>query len=99
MGKEIIARIFRERDWSEEDGVLLLEERRVSDDWSWMSNRWIVVEDGVRTDFELSHRLYSARELKSLFTDVGFREVTTYGDFEGSEYDHTAQRLVVVARK
>lgn len=32
MGKEVIARIFKERDWFEQDGILLGEERKISKD-------------------------------------------------------------------
>lgn len=44
MGKEILARIFQERNWHEQDGVLYLEERRITDDWRWIQNRWIKIE-------------------------------------------------------
>jgi len=32
IGKEIIARIFRERDWHEENGKIIMEERKISKD-------------------------------------------------------------------
>ena len=99
MGKEIIARIFRERDWREVDGMLVLEERKVTRDWSWMDNRWILIRDGVRKDLHVSHRLYSAAELVSLLASSGFVKVDIYGDYERGPYDHTATRLVAVAHK
>lgn len=34
MGKEIIARIFKERDWHETDEGFKFEERTVKKDWS-----------------------------------------------------------------
>jgi len=99
MGKEVLARIFRERDWYEEDGVLVLQERKVSKSWSWMENRWIIFKDDNRTELNLSHRIYSAVELTSLLAECGFTHVDAYGNLEGSAYDHLARRLVVVARK
>jgi SAM-dependent methyltransferase len=100
MGKEIMARIYQPRDWSEEeDGSLVLEERKVSDGWDWMENRWIVVRDGLRTDLRLSHRLYSATELCGLFRQAGFRDARAFGGLDGSPYGLTARRLVVVAHK
>jgi len=99
MGKEILARIFSERDWYEEDGVLILQERKVSKSWSWMENRWIIFKDDNRAELNLSHRIYSAVELTSLLAECGFTHIDAYGDFEGSAYDHLARRLVVVARK
>ncbi len=99
IGKEILARIFNPRDWREHEDELWLYERTVRDDWSWMENRWIVVRDGVRKEFKISHRLFSAAELSSLMEDCGFKRVEAYGDFEGAPYDQSAQRLVIVARK
>jgi SAM-dependent methyltransferase len=99
MGKGILARIFRERDWYEEDGVLILQERKITKNWSWMENRWIIFVDNNRTELNLSHRIYSAVELTSLLAGCGFAHVEAYGDLEGSAYDHLARRLVVVAHK
>jgi SAM-dependent methyltransferase len=99
MGKEVLARIFEERVWSEEDGVLFLQEHQISRNWSWMENRWIVVRDQERHEFQVSHWVYSAAELTDLLMGCGFGAVDVYGDLEGALYDHRAKRLVVVARK
>jgi SAM-dependent methyltransferase len=100
MGKERLARIFRERDWHEEpDGTLVLEERRIRPGWDWIENRWILLKGETRKEFEVSHRVYSAVELSSLLTDSGFTSVEVYGSLEGTPYDQNAKRLVIVAHK
>lgn len=99
MGKEVLARIFRERDWREEDGIILLEDCKVSNDWSWVENRWIVLKGGERQEVKISLRLYSAVELRALLSECGFDRVDVYGDVAGAPYDHAAKRLVVVAHK
>jgi len=100
MGKEVLARLFRERDWSrEENGTLFLEERKILPDWSGVEIHWILVRDGKVRDFPLRLRLYSAVELSGLLRECGFHEVTTYGTLAGDPYDHQAKRLVAVARK
>lgn len=99
MGKEILARIFRERDWREEGGVIWLEERKVSKDWSWIDCRWIMLRGTKRHEFRISHRLYSAAELSALLRECGFKQVEIHGNLAGGPYDHTAERLVVVATK
>ncbi len=99
MGKEILARIFNPRDWREHDEELWLYERKVQEDWSWIENRWIVVRGGVRKEFRISHRLYSAAELSRLMLECGFKRVEAYGDFQGAPYDQDARRLVAVARR
>ena len=52
-----------------------------------------------RTEYRLSHRLYSAAELSGLLRDVGFTTVTPSGDLAGAPYDPTAKRLVLVGRR
>jgi SAM-dependent methyltransferase len=99
IGKEIIARIFRERDWHETNGTIMLEERKVSRDWSWMENRWLLVKGGKVKQFSFSLRPYSAAELTRLLTDCGFARTEVYGSLAGTPYDHQAKRLVAVAHK
>jgi len=98
-GKEVLARIFTESNWHEENGVLILEERRVTRNWGWMENHWIMIKDNKRTEFRVTHRLYSATELVRLFTDCGFKKVDVYGNFEGSPYNHRAETMVTVGCK
>jgi SAM-dependent methyltransferase len=99
MGKEIIARIFQERDWHRVNGGIMLEERRVSRDWGWMEDRWLLVKGGRVEEFSFSLRPYSAAELVRLLTDCGFSRTEVYGSLAGTPYDHQAKRLVVVAHK
>ena len=70
--KETLARDFRARTWDEFEDGYVLEERTVSDDWSWIENTWRLVVDGDVREFDVSHRLYSGYELTSLLERVGF---------------------------
>ncbi len=99
VGKEVLARIYQKRDWVEWDGVYCLEEREPIDNWSRLKLRWIFVKDGKVKEFHLTLRLYSASELTSLLTSVGFHGVRIYGGLDGSPYDQTAHRLVALAAK
>ena len=99
MGKEVLARVFRERIWREEQGIIILEEPRISRNWGWIENRWILIRDGEKQEFNISLRIYSAVEISALLRDCGFAAVDAHGDVKGAPYDHRAERLVVVARK
>jgi len=100
MGKEVLAGKFADRTWSETDGAFLLEERKVSRDWTWMENRWIVIgKDGRRIEQVVSHYLYSAAELKRMLKDCGFQRVEAFGSLDGAPYDHRSLRLVVMGGK
>lgn len=100
MGREVLTRVFRERDWQPvEDGGFFLEERKPSPDWTWMNSRWILVKDRTIKEFQISLRIYGAADLTRVLHTSGFGRVDLYGSLQGLQYDHTAKRLVVVAIK
>jgi SAM-dependent methyltransferase len=100
-GKETLAKIFRERDWYENNnlGVIVLQERKVSHNWSWMENRWIMLKGDERIENKVCHRLYAGSELVTLLRDCGFSQVDLYGDLDGNPFDQTARQLVAVGYK
>jgi SAM-dependent methyltransferase len=99
VGKEVLARIFQEKRWYEEEGTISLEEAKLREDWSSVENRWIIIRDVERDEFRFSLRLYSAAQLSELLKSCGFGKVEIYGDLSGTPYDQTAKRLVIVAHK
>ncbi|OGO20359.1 MAG: hypothetical protein A2Z14_12375 [Chloroflexi bacterium RBG_16_48_8] len=99
MGKEVLARIFQERSWEEQDGVFFLQEHKISRDRSWMENRRILLDGSDRYEYEVSHWLYSAAEISKLLEEAGFQSVMNFGDLAVSPYDRSARRLVGVAQK
>ncbi len=99
MGKEVLARTFRERDWSEEGDTLVLAERQPQENWRRIQTRWIVIKGNQRIEHTVSVRSYSAVELSTLLADCGFTNVQVYGDLEGADYDQAAKRLVVVGSR
>jgi hypothetical protein len=99
MGKEILARDFQAKDWHEDGDLLVLSEKRASQNWGRVETRWIVIRGTERVEYQVSVRSYSAVELSCLLAHCGFRDVCVYGSLDGTEYDQAAQRLVVVGRK
>ncbi|MGH9598424.1 MAG: class I SAM-dependent methyltransferase [Terracidiphilus sp.] len=97
-GKEVVARGFRPRHWSERDGVLVVEERRPVRAWRWLEirRRFIAGED--RQECVIGYRLYSADEICAALQRQGYCAIRCFGDFEGAPYDHLAKRLIVIAR-
>ncbi|MEF8874572.1 MAG: hypothetical protein V5A88_07890, partial [Candidatus Thermoplasmatota archaeon] len=76
-----------------------LEERTVDKDWSWMEVRRILITDQGQKEYNLSHWVYSAKELKDMLKRVGFSSVEVYGNYEGEPYDEEANRLVILGVK
>jgi SAM-dependent methyltransferase len=99
MSKEVLARKFQPRGWSElADGAVLLQERRLVDGWSGLHTTWTRLRDRERQSFTFYMRLYAGTELATLLREAGFAEVTLFGWFDGSPYDHDARRLLALAR-
>jgi SAM-dependent methyltransferase len=98
-GKEILAREFQERDWSEDGDTLILAERKPQQNWRRIQTRWIVIKGDQRVEHTVSVRSYSAVELSSLLSDCGFADVQVFGSLEGIDYDQEARRLVVVGTR
>lgn len=102
MGKEVLARSFRPRDWSwigEEGGTILLEERKLGPEWGWIESTWTLIDGERRRSRTISHRLYGGAELGALLRSTGFREVKILGGMDGAAYDQQARRLVAVAAR
>lgn len=100
MGKEVLARIFQPREWSElPGGAIWLQERTITRDWARVEVRWTLIKDGERREHAFGHRLYSAESLRGLAEAAGFEAVRIFGSFKGTPYNHEAQRLVLAARK
>ncbi len=101
MGREVIARIFREKDWRElPDGSIFLEERRAVRNWTRIANRWLFIRpDGARYESRHELRLFSGQELEMLLREAGFATVRIVGSYAGVPYDQNAPRLVALATK
>jgi SAM-dependent methyltransferase len=99
LGKEIAVRDFVESEWFEKAGFTVLTEYAPHDSWAGLTNRWILIKDGERIERKFTQRLYSGVELRSLLLRAGFSAVELYGDWDESEYDHHAEKLIAVGRK
>jgi len=100
MSKEVLARSFAPNRWTSHDGVLLLEDAKIIDNWSCVTNHWIIIEpNGRRLEVDFELRIYSAYELIDLLQEAGFSSADAFGGLDGTPYDQDAERLVVVARK
>jgi len=99
VGKEPLARDFLARDWQETEGVLVLRESRILDDWSKVESRYIVVVDGRLRERTFLIRVHSAAELTEILEECGFGRVEVFGSLDGSAYDHQAERLIVRAHR
>jgi SAM-dependent methyltransferase len=98
-GREIAARDFQKRSWDEHGDMLVLAERKPVENWGRIETRYIVIKGKQRFEYIVSLRSFSSTELSSLLANCGFSSANVYGNLEGRDYDHEAERLVVVGTK
>ena len=104
LGKETLALNFRESEWFQRDGYLIMLEYKILDGWTHVENRWLFLRDDhaertVLYEAVFKHRLYSAVEMAQLLSEAGFSEVRFFGSLDGIPYDHKAERMIVLAVK
>jgi SAM-dependent methyltransferase len=99
LGREPAARRVPARREHEVGGTLYVEQGSLAEDSSWLVSDWTVVREGIRQEFRVRQRVYSADELRDLLFSVGFASARVAGSLDGrSPYDEAAPRLVAVAR-
>lgn len=99
-GKEMIANHFLDSSVNQlPDGSMLVERRKVVDDWNRIENEWTIIRKGRSQRFAFHINLYSGQELRSAFEQAGFINVKLFGKMDGAPYDTRANRLIVVGQK
>ncbi len=87
------------RAWRRHDQAFILEEA----DFDPTTCRFVVtftwVADGHTESLTHSVRHYTAPELMGMLRAAGLSPTDVYGDFDGSEFEIYARRLIVLARK
>ena len=100
VGREPIALRFRpEAVTRYSDGTVIVEERRIVNDWRHHESTWTRISDGIASTYTIKMRLYGASDLTALLQECGFDEVDIFGSLDGTPYDLTARRLIAVACK
>jgi SAM-dependent methyltransferase len=100
FGKELVAKGFQDSHVDKlPDGSMLVEQRKVVDDWSRVENEWTIIRNGRSRHFAFHINLYSGQELRGAFEQVGFVNVKLFGNLDGAAYDIKANRLIVVGQK
>lgn len=100
MGKERLAhKLQRTTSETLPDGSMLVQRNEVFDDWTRIRKEWILVRQGHAKRFTFHHNVYSGQEIRDRMEQVGFVDVSLYGNLDGDEYDQDAKRLIAVGHK
>jgi hypothetical protein len=101
VGKERVVRQgLNEQRTEFADGVVLIQQPNVNQDWTRMHLEWTVTKPAAESrTYRFEHHLYSGSELHGRLLSCGFSSVRLFGDLQGSPYGPDATRLVAVASK
>ena len=95
----MISRDFKETEWYEHEGSYILASYEITDNWTKLKNRWIIVNKENRYDYTFTHRIYSASELMKMMRYAGFSDIRVYGDLKGTSYDLKAENMIITGVK
>lgn len=99
-GKEVLARKYLPSSVdSLPDGSMLIERRRIQNDWAKIHTDWILIRNGKTRTFTFRLNIYSGQELRDRMQRAGFVDVKLYGGLDGEPYNVEAKRLIAVGRK
>lgn len=98
-GKENFAYNFDAQSWGRIEESIILTQRVANDDFSKITNSWVVIKDGSEKTYTFTHWIYSAQELKVMLHEVGFNDINIYGDWAGGAYVPQSKRMIVIATK
>ncbi|MEN1727048.1 MAG: class I SAM-dependent methyltransferase [Pseudomonadota bacterium] len=100
VGVEYLARHLEPVHLTEyDDGRLLIERPMLVDDLRRLDNDWLLVDGDRVHRTHISHRVWSAGEIRALLARHGLETESIHGGFDGEPYDLDAERLIVIARK
>jgi len=99
INRDWIVRHYKERDWREIKGGFFLENRKFDIARSINYAKWIVIRNGDRIEKNISLRLYSFHELKSMLESVGLMVIDTYGGFKKEEFTFDSFHMIILSEK
>ena len=93
-------RNYRDRDWAEIDGTLVLRNWEYDAIRSRINDQVTIVEpDGGSRVQSWSIRLYTYVELKAMLNQAGLSPVKVWGGLNSTELTHESLRMVILAEK
>jgi len=100
LGKERVAKVLQSTTSSVlSDGTMVVERHEIFDDWTRVSNEWLLIKNNKVKRFKFHHTIYSGFELRERMERAGFVDVRLHGNLNGDGYGPNAERLIAIGRK
>lgn len=82
INRDWIVHNFTPSDWSEMNGLKVLNKRKFDYASSSMDDTWLFIKDGEEQSIDIYLRIYSLHELIAWFKKVGFVDVQGFGSMK-----------------
>jgi SAM-dependent methyltransferase len=99
MNRDTFLKGYQPQSVREKDGNLLIDMHHFDSLSGRLSNRRIMIRDGIRKEMPFFVRLYNPSEMNDLLRRAGMEIEQIYGGWDGRWLDIDARRMVIVARK
>lgn len=99
INKDMIQRNFVSETKKEREGMIMISKSSFSLDGKRLNGTSIFKKGDKSFELISSYRLYSISELKELLSDCGFKKISIYDDYDGSQYNNKSNRLIALAYK
>jgi len=92
---------FMEKDWSEDEEYITLEQRSVSWKEKRWKARWIIINKQTKSynEIKFDHRLYDLKELEEMLTNKGLKIKQVYGSFQKEDFNENSRRIIIISQK
>ncbi|MEO3877962.1 class I SAM-dependent methyltransferase [Rheinheimera fenheensis] len=78
----------------------IIEESLYKKDSTKTEFYWTLLENGrIVAKESISHWLYSSEVLQKMLKNCGFKNITSYGDFNGANYDENSNTIILLSYK
>ncbi len=101
MNRERVIREFQQKDWMmNKDGSAVLIEH----EFDLLNGRMLDIRTWIEPKAKQKKliillRLYTLAELNRMLNTVGLKITNTFGDYQGSDYEVSSRRLIVLGQK
>jgi 2-polyprenyl-3-methyl-5-hydroxy-6-metoxy-1,4-benzoquinol methylase len=95
----LLPKLCRRMDWRRLDRMLVLEERSFDVESSRTNTHWTIIRDDQKSEKFTSIRLYTFRELASLFQEAGLDDLQAYGSIQKDPFTLESPRLYLVGTR
>lgn len=96
---ETLLPVFTQRGWHQEGQTIILQDRQLDVSTSRIHAEWTFIEPSGVSKSNVSIRLYTFRELVSLFETAGFANCRGFDTASHREFSGSAKRLTLIGTK